>query len=109
MTVKLGNHPNSQSPLKILPGILIESICGFAGLPEAKPRPATVAAAAAQPRWPVPIPVARGRTRDQNGVDLTDFSIYRSGELITIPMATPNEHMTGPCWRGTLSLKLNAK
>jgi hypothetical protein len=31
---------------------------------------------------------------------LTDFSIYRPGEKIVIALSTPNEHLTGPCWRG---------
>ncbi|KAL7517815.1 hypothetical protein ACHAWX_002703 [Stephanocyclus meneghinianus] len=39
LIVKLGCLSRSKSLLKDLPNILVEHICGFAGLPEGKPRP----------------------------------------------------------------------
>jgi len=40
------------------------------------------------------------KDEEQEPLDLTDLSIYRSGEVIVIPLTKPNEHLTGPCWRG---------
>lgn len=88
--MKLGCHPKSRSLLKSLPGILLEGICQFAGLPSAQSKAATVAPAADSIR-------GRGGVQD---INLGEFSIYRPGEKIVIPLAAPNEHLTGPCWRG---------
>lgn len=98
VTVKLGCHSKSPSLLKTLPGILVEDICQFAGLPKATPRPAVAAA-----------PAVRAAARDSNvisstgggreDVNLGDFSLYRPGDKITIPLLSPNDHLTGPCWR----------
>ncbi|KAL3775665.1 hypothetical protein ACHAWO_002694 [Cyclotella atomus] len=100
VTVKLGCRPKSESLLKSLPGILIEDICQFAGLPQAKPRP-RVAAAAAAGNVPSTDHIVRSTGRGRSDVNLSDFGIYRPGEKITIPLTSPAEHLTGPCWRGT--------
>jgi hypothetical protein len=100
---------------------LIDDICAFAGLPQAKPRP--VAAAASAPPQAVPqvaaaasarpVPKSNkkqgkkgdaGKVPELERVDLTDFSLYRPGEKIVIPLTTPDEHLTGPCWRGMYQL-----
>jgi hypothetical protein len=79
---------------------LIEDICQFAGLPQAKPRP-RVAAAAAAGNVPSTDHIVRSTGRGRSDVNLSDFGIYRPGEKITIPLTSPAEHLTGPCWRGT--------
>ncbi|KAL3784879.1 hypothetical protein HJC23_012482 [Cyclotella cryptica] len=137
LVVKLGCLPKSLSPLKDLPDILVEHICGFAGLPEGKPRP--IAAMGWVPSSAFAAGIGSSSTSrstvyrrsarrvnyseldvDEDGfemnetqaakknddvleeevhVDLTDLSIYRTGEKIVIPLTKPNEHLTAPCWR----------
>ena len=94
--------------MKSLPGILIEDICQFAGLPKATPNPSTAApsaVAASRSASSHATKKKKGNKADVGeniiSIDLKDFNIYIPGEKLVIPLTTPNEHLTGPCWRGT--------
>ena len=86
---------------------MIEDICKFAGLPKAGPSSSNVSsvAASASISSSPATKKKKGKKADAGekaiGIDLKDFSIYHPGEKIVIPLTTPNEHLTGPCWRGT--------
>lgn len=67
------------------------------------PRPAVAAAPAARARaWDSNVIPSTGGGRMD--VDLEDFSLYRPGDNIVIPLLSPTDHLTGPCWRGKFAV-----
>lgn len=120
--------PQSHSPLKSVPTVLLNNIFGFVfgqdyeGFDAKEDTAATAAASAAgdtvissrtlgrRPRKAVNYSELNvdqlgndttkiSKVEVETGIDFSDMSLYEPGNIITIPLTKPNHHLTQPCYR----------
>ena len=104
--------PKSTSPLKLLSSDMLSNILSYANI---KPRGSHVnkavegrASLGGGKGTTDIVPYAgwrdekrkKNKASDDTDLNLADFDTFEPGEKIIIPLAKPNLHLTGPCYKG---------